>query len=293
MAGETVRGQQEGSGTRVLPLRRQETRVPSPVLVAEALAGAGLAPPVIRSGVAVATALGGATSRPGAQGEDERVLAGELGRRAGLSAAEAALGIQGLRDAGLLLERSGGEWLQGDVLCALPVLSAIAWEGCRDSLEAAGARVAPALAVLRTVGRLSRPGRGEGGEWVVTSVQDLAGETLYGRTAVTQALGDLTDAGLLIRAAQPARKGLRVRIAGRAMGMGAGRLDEAGPAPAASGGVQGEAAEASRARAEMGVTVEVGGACVEVPAGSRLRLSAGMNYRLEIGPDGAATIRID
>jgi hypothetical protein len=41
------------------------------------------------------------------------------------------------------------------------------------------------------------------------------------------------------------------------------------------------------------VSVEIGGAVVGVPAGSRLELPSGMNYRLEIAPDGRAIIRVD
>lgn len=265
--------------------------MPSPVLVSEALTAGGMAPPVIRCGVAVAGAIGGGEALPPGRGEGSRALTAELAQRTGLSAGEAALGLQGLREVGLLLGPPGGERLDPDVLCALPVLGAIEWDGCRETLEAAGGRVAPALAVLRTVARISRPARREGGDWVVTSVQDLADETLYGRTAITQALGDLTNSGLLVRAPQPARKGLRLRVAGRAMG-GEGREVQRNSTKS-SGGDRGKAAAAASPEQELGVTVEVGGARVEVPPGSRLTLSAGVNYRLEIGPDGAATIRID
>jgi hypothetical protein len=43
----------------------------------------------------------------------------------------------------------------------------------------------------------------------------------------------------------------------------------------------------------QGVTVEIRGASIGVPPGSRLQLPSGADYRLEIGSDGGAMNRID
>lgn len=124
------------------------------------------------------------------------------------------------------------------------------------------------------------------GEWLQPTVQELVEETLYGRTAITQALADLAAAGLIVRADQPARNGLRLRLTATAFGgegsagslAGATGASRVGTAPKGSG---------------TGVLIEIGGATIGVPAGSRLELPAGTNYKLEIAPDGRAIIRID
>lgn len=233
-------------------------------------------------------ALGEGGLGHGVDDADARALYTELARRTGITTDEVHAALQGLRDA-RLLDPAGDDALDPDLLCTLPVLSALAWERCREAIEGVGGSVAPALAVLRVVARLSRPGKREGGAWVQASVKDLADEAMYGRTAVTQALADLEAARLLIRAEQPPRRGLRIRISGWALGSG-GDGDEA--AVADSPARREEPRPGSPAGAE-GVVVEVGGARVIVPPGSRLQLAPGLDYRLEIGPDGAAMIRVD
>lgn len=263
--------------------------MPSPVLVREALEALGLPAQAIRGGVATAMALGEGGLRSGVDGHDDRGLCAELARRTGLTGVEAGSAVRVLREAKLIAE-ADIEALDPDLLCALPVLSGLAWDRCRDEIESAGGRLAPGLAVLRAIARLSRPGKRDGGEWVQPSVQDLADETMYGRTAVTHALADLEAAGLLLRAALPRRRGLRVRISGWALGADrpTGVRKPESRAPERS-----EAPRAGAAPAEEGVVVEVGGAKVIVPPGSRLQLAPGVNYRLEIGPDGATMIRVD
>jgi hypothetical protein len=106
---------------------------------------------------------------------------------------------------------------------------------------------------------------------------------------VTQGLAELTRAELLLRADQPVRRGLRVRLTGLAMGESQSRRGTRPPQRS----VRGEEAPRAAESDGRGVTVEIGGASISVPAGSRLQLPTGMDYRLEIGPDGDAIIRID
>lgn len=261
--------------------------MPSPVLVREALDATGLPAGSVRLALAVAAALG---ETPLTQaGGDLRAVQAELAERAGLTVREVAEGIEGLRVAGLLVEdRGAAVALDPDLLCTLPVLGRLSGEACRTALAGGVVRLAPALAVVRALARLSRPGPDGGGGWLVSSVQDLAEETLYGRTAVTQALAHLAEAGLIERAGQPARRGLRLRVTARALGAETEAASGKTPQPTAD-----TAPARAAGRAGQGVTVEVGGARVAVPAGSTLSLPAGQDYRLEIGPDGAAIIRID
>lgn len=251
------------------------------MLVREALAAAKPPVEVVRSAVAVAYAI----AEESAGGEVEEGPGGiaTLVDRTGLTVGEVEGGWQTLRAAGLVRIRGGVAGLEPDLLCVLPVLAGVEWSDARQAIERAGGRLAPALSLLRELGRLSRPGPRGGGEWLQLSVHDLVEETLYGRTAITQALGDLIRSGLVERAEQPARRGLRVRIRGPASAFESPRTD-----------VRGKGSRAERTvPSQAGVTVRVGGAEIGVPSGSRLQLPEGLNYRLEIGPDGGAVIRID
>jgi DNA-binding transcriptional ArsR family regulator len=264
--------------------------MPSPVLVRETLATGGQLPGVVRSAVAVAHALGEPGHRPSGTEPDDRALIADLSIRTGLAAGEVGAGLRALREAGVVTGGEAGVRVDPDLFCSLPALAALDEEHCRGAIEGTGGRMAPALAVLRTIARASRIGLDGGGEWVQISVQELAVETLYGRTAITQALGELTEAGLVIRAEQAPRHGLRLRLHPRALGTGgsaaAGSAATERPDRSGSG-------RSAPARGGQGVTVEIGGASVSVPAGSRLQLPSGMDYRLEIGLDGGAIIRID
>lgn len=264
--------------------------MPSPVLVQEALVLASPASEVVRSAVAVAHALAepGCTA-VGTEGGD-RALIADLTVRTGLSAGEVEGGLGALREAGVMTGEEAGARLDPDLFCSLPALAALDVDLCRNAIAAEGGRVAPGLAVLRTIARSSRIGRDGGGEWVQISVQELAGETLYGRTAITQALGELTGTGLIVRAEQAPRLGLRLRLHPRSLGAGGSAVNERAAAhqPRRIGSVRPASASAGQ-----GVTVEIGGASIAVPAGSRLQLPSGLDYRLEIGPDGGAVIRID
>ncbi|HEX6069332.1 MAG TPA: hypothetical protein VFZ18_05895 [Longimicrobiaceae bacterium] len=263
----------------MLPFRGGEGRVPSPVLVREVLQRGGVSGGPLRAGIAVAAAASEAEEvRPlpaGAGG------AAELVRRTGLSGAEVAEGTRVLQEVGALAVREDRYRLDPDLYCSLPALAAVEWEAVREAVGKGKGRMAPALALLRELARLSRRADGGEGEWLQPGVRELVEDTMYGRTAVTQALGDLLAAGLVAKADQPSRHGLRVRLTGRVFG----RADPPGAAPAKAAGAD--------AASGGGVSVEIGGAVVAVPAGSRLELPSGMNYRLEIAPDGRAIIRVD
>lgn len=274
-------GRREQPDVRVLPFRGGEARTPSPVLVREMLERGGVSGGALRAAIAVAAAV--------AEREDERSLSAgaggvaELARRTGLQGAEVAEGIRVLVETGALAVREDGHRLDPDLYCTLPALAAVDWEAVREVVGKGKGRMAPALALLRELARLSRrAGDGEG-EWLQPGVQELVEETLYGRTAVTRALGDLLAAGLVAKADQPARHGLRVRLTGRVFG----RAGSPSAARAAGSGANDSATGGG------GVSVEIGGAVVGVPAGSRLELPSGLNYRLEIAPDGRPIIRVD
>lgn len=267
------RAELERGPSRVLPFRGGEARVPSSALVRQALEVRGIPDTVVRSATALTTAI----SEGGRAGEAAaRLTAADLSDRTGLSAAEVAGGLQALHAAGIVEDAGASQLrLDPDVLCTLPALSKLNWEESRRSLQRQGARIAPALALLRELGRLSPLARDGAGEWLQPSVQQLAAETLYGRTAVTQAIGELCRAGLLEKADQPTRSGLRVRITRRA-------FDGSAQEP--------EAPNGAPAPAEAGVVLRISGAELRVPAGSRLDLPPGLNYRLTIGPDGIPVV---
>lgn len=235
--------------------------------------------------MAVVTAVAEEDSRGRAIDEDAAGIA-QVAVLTGLPGADVSAAVRALREAGVLIVRGSELRLERDLYCTLPALAELDWEGCRQSIERSGGRLSPALALLRELARMSRLGTDGGGDWLHPAVQELVEETLYGRTAVTQALGDLIRGGLVIRAEQPPRKGLRIRLAPQAFGRGEG----AGP----KGSSQPSRPSASATgAASAGVIVQIGGATIGVPAGSRLQLPPGMDYRLEIGPDGGAVIRID
>ncbi len=263
--------------------------MPSPLLVREAVALSGRSLEVVRSAVAVAQALAAVVRTASAVGRDDRALIAELANLTGLPGAEAEVGLDALREAGAVVAGDAGVRLDPDLFCTLPALASVDGDRCRDAIAAAGGRLAPALAVLHTIARASRMGRDGGGDWVHVSVRELAAETLYGRTAVTQALRELAAAGLVIRAEQASRLGLRLRLHPRALGEGSAEVNAgARDRPGANGPAGNRAASEGQ-----GMTVEIGGASIGVPAGSRLQLPSGIDYRLEIGPGGGAIIRID
>jgi DNA-binding MarR family transcriptional regulator len=228
-----------------------------------------------RAAVAVAAAIAEEEAWP----SPARIAPAELVRRTGLTLAEVGAGLDALEEAGLL-ERIADEHvrLDADLSCGLPVLAQIEWGAVRARL-AASARVAPALAVLREVARSSPVGANGAGDWVALSVGELVEETLYGRTAVTQALQELVEAGALERADQPARRGLRLRVTAHALGV----------APSGDAAAQTPTPESSSG----GLTLHLRGVELQLPAGTRLTLPPGLSVDVEARPDGSIVLRAE
>lgn len=267
----------------MLPFRGGEGRAPSSVLVREALALYRCEPEAVRGSLAVVTALAESDATTGAVPAGSSA-ARVLVERTGLTGREVKAALRVLENSDLVSASKGVLRVDPDLCCTLPALALLDWDGCRRAIEGTDGRLAPALALLRELGRLSRIAADGGGDWLHPSVQELAEETLYGRTAVTHALADLSRAALLVRTEQPSRRGLRIRLHPAAFGKGSGSGEM----------VEGRGDSATSAAVTGGgVTLQVGGASIAVPAGSRLQLPAGVDYKLEIGPDGGPVIRID
>lgn len=254
-------------------------RVPSPVLVRQALESSKPSRDLLRGALAVATGLGESGSAEGKAVPGGSMGIAVLAMRTGLTAAEVTASIRVLRETGLLTERQDRFWLDPDLYCTLPALGEMDWAGARRGIERVGGRLAPALALLRELARQSRRKEDGGAEWLQPVMQELVDDMVYGRTAATQALKDLAQAGLVVKADLPARRGLRIRLAAQAFD-GEAVSGETTPARAVESWGQ-------------GIAVQIGGATIGVPAGTRLDLPAGMNYRLEIAPDGRAIIRVN
>lgn len=273
----------------MVPLRRDESLAPSSVLVRQALASKAPADAAtLRAALAVAMALMERGGEEGARTAAPTSVS-ELADRTGLPPSEVTEGCSLLRHSGVLSGTADAPRVDPDVCCTLPALAALDWPFCRETIEEAGGGLAPALAVLREAGRLSRMAPDGGGEWLTISIRELAAETLYGRTAVTRALGDLVRIGILHRAEQPSRRGLKIRLDPRALGSRK-KIRPGDPRPSHEPTLSRRAPPVG---ATAGVRVDIGGASLNVPPGSSLRLPEGMDYRLEIGPDGEAVIRID
>lgn len=265
----------------VLPIRGGRDHVPGTALVQGAL---GASPPreAVRAALAVVFAVA-ERARRDTGGERfwwetaVRVSAAEVAAEMGILASEARDGMELLRDAGVVRDGGAGEGVQldPDVLCEQPLLAAIDWPGVRTRLEGER-RIGPALAVLRELGRL---GSARGADApVATHLPELVDATLYGRSAVAQALQDLERAGLVERAGARGGRGARLRITRRALGEGAG-------APAAPARDRDEdAARPPLAAPATGFVLEVGGASLEVPPGARVSV--------ESDPGGTPRVRI-
>lgn len=154
----------------------------------------------------------------------ERTLAAdnaELARRMGVSLADASTGFEWLVRTGAIVGQGGGAQflIPEDRWAPAPALATIAWPEVREHLSVQGGRLAPALAVLRALAE--RPeaihasaiatvsagdAAGEGGDqggigeaWGKTSVAHLVNATLFGRSAILDALARLEHAGVIGR----------------------------------------------------------------------------------------------
>lgn len=167
----------------------------------------------------------------------ERAFAGdvdELAERMGSSLSEATTGLDWIIRTGIVVRSGGGQFLvPEDVWAPAPSLTSIAWSHVREQLRnqvrlrgtgSHSGRLAPALAVLRALAE--RPealraaavasgiasgiasavtphetnGDAIGGDaWGKTSVAHLVNATLFGRSAVLDALGRLEAAAVIAR----------------------------------------------------------------------------------------------
>lgn len=150
-----------------------------------------------------------------------RVDIGELGQRMGVSLAEVTTGLDWLVRTGTAVAQGGeGQLLIPEKLWTpAPALATIVWPEVRDHLRDQGGRLAPALAVLRALAdrpEAIRAAADEGsstdhwarsGAWGKTSVAQLVNATLFGRSAVLDALGRLEATGLITRRRWPGSHG--------------------------------------------------------------------------------------
>jgi DNA-binding MarR family transcriptional regulator len=271
----------------VVPLHGERSLVPSPVRVRGRLEGE--AREVVRAGVAVALALAEreevAPAAAAWRGWEAPVAleAAVLAERTGLSPADVEGALTALLAAGVLQREPGAmerAAIDAAVLAPLPSLAETAWSAVRDRLRDRSGSWAVPLALYAELLLQGGAPAGAPGRWVQCSVATLAEATAYGRTAITQSLGVLDDAGLLERAPQPARRALRLRLL---------------PLPASPGrgvvGAHTPASAAPVAAAEAGaLTVVVNGVSLVLGAGSTLEVGDGANVRLEREGDG--TMRV-
>lgn len=267
-----------------MPLHGERALVPSPVRVRGRLEGEPRE--VVRAAVAVAVAL---AERP----EDEPaaevwrgwsapavVEPALLAERTGLSPTEVESALAALGAAGVLRREAGAAeraTLDPEILAELPSLARAPWPTVRDRLRARGGGWAVPLALYQELTLQGGAASADSpGRWVQCSVATLADAMGYGRTAITQALAALDEAGLLERSAQPARRALRLRL----------RPVAPAPSPAATGRAGDAAAEAPAAGGAEPLTVVVNGVSLVLGPGSRLEVGDGASVRLERDASG-------
>lgn len=263
---------------RVLPLPRQTLAPSVPIARARIGGDSGERAAVEVLFAAWELARAAAPERPGG-GSWVEGAAGRLAALSGLLAAEVQRGWARLEERALVeVERAadGRERLRvaPEVLCDLPALSELAGDAVRARLQREGT-LPPALAVLREVARRAGAERSSP---VRASVDELAGDTLYGRTAVKQALAQLERAGLLRRTLAGRQMELTLTAAAFEPGAAPPPSDRA---PGAPGGASAET-----------VLLTPGGVTVELAPGSRLRVGAGATCEVEIDGQGRTVLRI-
>lgn len=237
------------------------------MLIQSAL-GASAERSVVRAAVAAVNAV---CERARALGGPERfwwetavsVGPAEIAADMGILASEAEAGMAMLRDAGVLRPDGEGEGsvrVDPDVLCDQPLLAAVNWSGVRARIGSEG-RLGPALATLREVARL---GSARGPEALVaTNLAELVDATLYGRSAVSQALQDLERLSLLEKGGQPTQRGLRLRVSRVALG----QVPEPGRRQADPSGA---GAALPTPGPAAGFVLQLGGATLDVPSGAQV-----------------------
>lgn len=197
----------------------------------------------------------------------------QVGARVGLTSREAREGVEVLLQAGVLVAVGGqgrvGEWrLEPNVLAEHPAHAALDMEAARAALRGVGAKLAPALLLLAHVAQQA-DSRGE----LRSGLATLCEETLYGRTAVAEALNGLEAARLVERVVEGRQLMLRLATGGAA---GASGMDLR-PAPSA-------AAPASGGAVAGAFRLELNGAGLIVPRG--------FDVHVEAGEGGVPNVRI-
>jgi hypothetical protein len=196
----------------------------------------------------------------------------------GIPAAEARAGFAALAAAGLLLPAPpGGVRLDPDALVEHAALASIDWDAVRAALRTGGARIGPALAVLREVAR--RLPDGERDALARLSLEGLREETLYGKSAVAGAVAELLARDLLRRPPGAERQyqfalGARVRAGGQ--------TTAAASSPAAGEIVL-----------PVGAEVTLLGSALPLSAGARITLGAAVGHiHLDRDTEGREVVQI-
>lgn len=245
----------------------------------------------------------------------------ELAQRMGASLAEGATGLDWLVRTGAMVAQGGGGaqfLIPEDLWTPAPALAAIAWPDVRQQLSDRGGRLAPALAVLRALAerpeairaavyaareaedKASDDGSDEASSaarWGKTSVAHLVNSTLFGRSAVLDALGRLEATGMIARRRFPgSHEGDEVQLLPTAFGQtnsvsspvmelpaasssGASSITSAAPAPIHHGvqKIQQPAPQSARqVRAQSAqdlVQMTIAGITLRVPLGTTVTIT--------------------
>jgi hypothetical protein len=261
--------------------------VPGSVLVRGALDGQ-LDAAVVRAAVAACSWIAEQARLTGASGRFwwEAALAVPAARMAaemGLGPSEAEAGLRALEEARVLLRDPEDRFrVSPDVLCEHPVLASIGWAAVRAAVRRQGGRLGPAIAVLREIARLGPADRADAG--VVLALTELVDATLYGKSAVSQALADLEASALIRRLPSPGRRALHLGLTPAVVGQSAPAETSAAPA---------ESTPRTGFTVPQGVPIRLGGAAsMPAPEGLVVEVGAGVRIRVERDDDGQEVCRI-
>jgi len=212
------------------------------------------------------------------------VPASRIAAEMGVGAAEVVGGLAALGAAEVLVPGDHDRMcLQAEVLCEHPALAAIQWGAVRKAIRAHGGRLGPALAVLREVVRLGPSERRGGG--AVLRLTELVEATLYGRSAVSQALAELEVVGMLERLESGGR---------RALHLGPGRSAfEANISSAVPDRVGPHASGNAGLTVPAGTPLRFAGApALPAPDGLIVEIGDGVRIRVEKDADGQDVCRV-
>lgn len=194
-----------------------------------------------------------------------------------LTEAEAALAD--LETARLLVPLERGHRIDADVLCECPALLRFDLDVALARVRREPRRVAASVALLREVVRLADA---EGA--AQTTLPRLQHAVLYGRTRLTQSIGQLEALDLLRRADLPNRM-VRLQLLDPERSSSTLPTPAASPSPSASVS-PGSSRSAGRMRLPAGMPLQIGGQTLEVLPGMIPELERGDDgrYYLWLGP---------